>query len=86
MPTPGPAARPERPDVEARVSTNVEEDETPGRTFVLVFDDVHLTSDTADQAKAAAAEFVTSETREGDRVTLVAPGAGVWWSTHDGGR
>ena len=68
-----PAPRP-RP----RVSTNTDKDDRQGRTFMIVFDDVHLTPRTAQRAKAATAEFVNEETAEGDRVTLVAPGAGVW--------
>src|SRR3989304_2905662 len=52
-----------------------------GRPFGIVFDDVPLTAATAHQAKAAVAEFLKNETREGDRVTLVAPGRGAWWTT-----
>ena len=36
---------------------------------------------TAQQAKAAIAEFLGKETREGDRVTLLATGGRVWWTT-----
>jgi VWFA-related protein len=72
-------ARPPAPP--SRVSTNAEEEEVRGRTFVIVFDDAHLTPYTTHRAKAAVAEFLRTETSEGDRVTLVAPGAGAWWST-----
>jgi len=72
--TPAPPRRP-------KVSTNTAKEERHGRTFAIVFDDVHLTAATAHQAKAAVAEFLKNETREGDRVTLVAPGRGAWWTT-----
>jgi VWFA-related protein len=64
-----------------RVSTNADEENRRGRTFVIVFDDVHLRVATALQAKAAVAEFLRKETREGDRVTLLATGGRVWWTT-----
>jgi VWFA-related protein len=64
-----------------RVSTNQEKEDTRGRTFVVLFDDVHLTPATARRAKGAVAEFLTHGVREGDRVTLVATLAGTWFST-----
>ncbi|HVQ30242.1 MAG TPA: VWA domain-containing protein [Vicinamibacteria bacterium] len=64
-----------------RVSTNLVGDEgRKGRTFVIVFDDVHLSAFTAQRAKAAIASFVRTGTREGDRVTLTATGSGAYWS------
>jgi VWFA-related protein len=80
-PAPPAAAAPAPPPPPPRVSTNTDETEARGRTFVLVFDDVHLTPYTAQQARAAVAEFVRTETAEGDKVTLVVPGSGVWWTT-----
>ena len=71
-----PSAEPVRP---SRVSTNTTKDER-GRTFVIVFDDLHLTAFTALEAKAAVASFLKTSTREGDRVTLVATGGGTRWS------
>jgi VWFA-related protein len=64
-----------------RVSTNADAEDRRGRTFVIVFDDIHLRAATAQRAKAAVAEFLRKETREGDRVTLLATGGGVWWTT-----
>jgi VWFA-related protein len=64
----------------SRVSTNATPQDERGRTFVIVFDDVHLTARTAQQSKAAVAAFLKNETREGDRVTLVASSGGVWWT------
>ena len=74
------AASPALPSL-PRVSTNTDEQDRRGRTFVIVFDDVHLRAATAQQAKAAVAEFLRKETREGDRVTLLATGGRVWWTT-----
>ena len=64
-----------------RVSSNMVREVQTGRTFVVVFDDIHLTPGQARRAKVAVAEFLTSGVREGDRVTLVATGGGAWWST-----
>jgi VWFA-related protein len=63
-----------------RLSTNTDTQEQGGRTFVIAFDDMHLRARTAQQAKGAVAEFLRSEAREGDRVTLVATSGGVWWT------
>jgi VWFA-related protein len=70
------AAPPPRP----RVSTNQERQDVVGRTFVVLFDDVHLSASTAQRAKAAVADFLGRGVREGDRVTLVATMAGTWCS------
>ena len=76
------AAPAETPAFRPRVSTNTGHDRRQaGRTFVIFFDDIHLSPFTAQRAKAAAADFLRTETREGDRVTLVAAGGGAWWST-----
>ena len=52
-PTPSatPAPRP-------RVSVNTDHDSQTGRTFLLVFDDIHLTPFQAHRAKTAVAEFL----------------------------
>src|SRR5262249_13785487 len=52
-----------------------------GRSFVVVFDNMHLTPLNAQRAKAAAAEFLDKGVREGDQVTLIATGGGAWWTT-----
>jgi len=65
-----------------RVSTNQREaEDTHGRTFVVLFDDIRLTAAMAQRAKGAVADFLRSGVREGDRVTLVATLAGTWWTT-----
>ena len=76
------AATPEaKPAPPSPISTNTSGDRRrPGRTFVIFFDDIHLSPFTAQRAKAAAADFLRTDVREGDRVTLVAAGGGAWWS------
>ncbi|HEY7411528.1 MAG TPA: VWA domain-containing protein [Vicinamibacteria bacterium] len=64
-----------------RVSTNMAPEARTGRTFAIVFDDIHLMPHQAHRAKAAVGEFLKSGVREGDRVALVATGGGAWWST-----
>jgi len=83
-PVVSPAEPAPAPPPPPRVSTNADEKAGRGRTFVLVFDDVHLSPYTAQQARTAIAQFLRTETREGDKVTLVAPGSGAWWSTRMG--
>jgi len=76
------AAPAAEPAPRPKVSTNTrQERRRPGRTFVIFFDDIHLSPFTAQRAKAAVADFLRTEAREGDRVTLVAAGGGAWWST-----
>jgi VWFA-related protein len=70
------AAPPPRP----RVSMNTTHEVRTGRSFVVVFDDIHLTPFQAQRAKAAVAEFLKKGAREGDRVTLVATGGAAWWT------
>ena len=64
----------------ATVSTNVDAENRLGRTFVIVFDDVHLRAYTAQHAKAAVEDFLAKQAREGDRVTLLAATGSVWWT------
>jgi len=76
-----PAAPSANPAPRPRVSTNLLREETRGRTFVIVFDDVHLTVQQALRAKGAVQEFLKNGVREGDRVALIATGGGAWWAT-----
>ncbi len=71
----------EAPAEMPHVSSNTDEDIRAVRTFVVVFDDIHLAPYQAHRAKGAVAEFLKSGVREGDRVTLIASGGGAWWST-----
>lgn len=70
-------AAPPRP----RISTNLEPDKQRGRTFTIVFDDVHLSPQQAQRARGVVAAFLESGVGEGDMVTLVATGGGAWWTT-----
>jgi VWFA-related protein len=63
------------------VSTNIGVKESrTNRSFVVFFDDMHLSPLQASRAKAAVNEFLNKGTREGDRVSLVASGGGAWWT------
>jgi VWFA-related protein len=61
-------------------SSNQSLEARQGRTFVLVFDDIHLTVAQAQRAKAAIGQFLRAGAGPGDRVTLIATGGGAWWS------
>jgi VWFA-related protein len=71
------------PKARPRVATNETPSPTadPSRTLVILFDDLNLTVASAARAKAAVALLVDRAARPGDRVTLVATGGRVWWST-----
>ena len=73
-----------RPRPSRGSSSNTAPELQTGRTFVVVFDDIHLTPFQAQRAKGAVAEFLKTGVREGDRVTLVATGGGAWWSDAHG--
>ena len=64
-----------------RISTNISSEVRTGRSFVVVFDDIHLTPGQALRAKRAVSEFLRTGVREGDRVSLVATAGGAWWTT-----
>jgi VWFA-related protein len=59
------------------VSANTEP-RTPGRTFVILFDDLHLTTTQAHRARMAVVEFLNTGMAPGDRVSLIATGSDVW--------
>lgn len=65
--------------VTARVSSNTRA-AAAGRSFVVVFDDVHVSSLTLERAREALASFVRDTLRDGDRVTLVPSSGAAWWS------
>ncbi len=75
-------ALPERTDGPARnrVSTNLEAATQRGRTFVVVFDDIHLTPLQATRARGAVMAFLQTAVGAGDMVTLIATGGGAWWT------
>jgi VWFA-related protein len=61
-------------------STNVTPEARQARTFLLVFDDIHLSVAQAQRAKAAIGEFLRTGVRAGDRVALIATSGEAWWS------
>ncbi len=63
------------------VSTNLVRDKRRGRTFVVVFDDIHLSPAQAHRARGAVMAFLESGVGDGDVVTLVATGGSAWWTT-----
>ncbi len=75
---------PEQPSAKAppppKVSINTAPEEQRARTFVIVFDDTHITPWRANQSKAAVASFLEKGTREGDRVSLLTTSGGTWWT------
>ena len=52
-----------------------------GRSFVIVFDELHLTPAEANRGRAAVTEFLKTGVVERDRVTLVGTSEGAFWST-----
>ena len=72
---------PAEPPSPTRVSVNTNVGQQSGRTFVLVFDDLHMAPWKASQSKAAVASFLNQAVREGDRVSLVSTSGETWWST-----
>jgi VWFA-related protein len=65
----------------SRVSTNTGPEATLGRSFVVIFDNVHLTPYQTGEAQAAVTSFLEKGVREGDYVTLVSTAGGRWWTT-----
>lgn len=63
------------------VSTNTEP-RLLGRTFVILFDDLHLTITQAQRARLAVVRFLETGTAPGDRVSLIATGSDVWRHAH----
>jgi VWFA-related protein len=64
-----------------RVSVNTGMQAMNSRSFVLVFDQDHLSPIGAGRARAAIAEFLGFGPREGDNVMIVGTGGGTWWIT-----
>ena len=74
------AAQPDRPAQRSyRYSTNVGVQAHQGQSFVVFFDDVHLTPDQGERAKKAIEQFLNDETQSGDLVSLVAPARALRW-------
>lgn len=76
-----PVAPSATPPPRPRVASNVGPALRPGRTFVILFDDVHTTRGNGERAKTAIAQFLRTGVREGDQVTLVSSGGDAWWTS-----
>jgi VWFA-related protein len=63
-----------------KVSVNTIPEAQRGRTFVIVFDDTHISPYRARDAKAGVASFLENGVREGDHVTLISTSGGTWWT------
>jgi len=66
------------------VATNVGPAAPRGRTFVIVFDNIHMSPLGARSAKSAVAAFLEKGTRPGDDVLLVSTGDNFWWNARAG--
>jgi VWFA-related protein len=73
---PAPAVPAPRP----RVATNTAP-RLPGRTFVVVFDNLNMSPLNAQRAKAAVYAFLDKGLRDGDRLMIAATAGGTWWTT-----
>lgn len=67
-----------------KVSLNTGLQDMNTRSFVLVFDQDHLSPIGSGRAKAAIGEFLRFGPREGDTVMIVGTGGGSWWVTRAG--
>jgi VWFA-related protein len=76
-----PASPAEAPPARPRVSTNMLPRLRASRTFLVLFDDLHLTPEDAPRAKGAVAAFLEQGVREGDYVSLLATSGETWWNT-----
>ena len=68
------------PDLTPRVSSNVDAAGREGRTFVVLFDELHLDLPEARRGRDAVAEFLRSGAGDRDRVVLVGTGEGTRWA------
>ncbi len=78
LPETPPSAAAAVPAKRTRVSTN--QDPPPARSFIIVFDDAHLTPQQADRAKSQLGEFLRQGFRLGDEVIVVPTAGSAWWS------
>jgi hypothetical protein len=52
-----------------------------GRYLILFLDDHHLSQDSLEQMRAAIGRFLVEQLRDSDRVTLIAPKNGIYWTS-----
>jgi VWFA-related protein len=70
-----------KPKTQSKVSTNAAPARPQGRrTFVIVFDDVHMSPERIETARKAVGDFVGKGLTPGDQVTLVPASGGAWWT------
>ena len=51
-----------------------------GRTFVILFDDIHLSATQAYRAKATVESFLQNAVSDGDTIVLVSSAGTAWWT------
>jgi VWFA-related protein len=83
LPALEPQTRPSPPPSASRFETNASAPPTR-RTFGIVFDDIHIGSLNAGQARKALQTFLAREARAGDRLVLVTTSSGRFWTTTQG--
>jgi VWFA-related protein len=66
------------------VATNLTQAPRRGRTFVIVFDNIHMSPLGARSAKAAVAAFLEKGTRPTDDILLMGTGENFWWNAPAG--
>jgi VWFA-related protein len=79
-PTDEPEAPSAAPVETPRVATNTAP-RLPGRTFVVVFDNINMSPLNTQRAKAAVMAFLEKGLHDGDRVMIAATAGGAWWTT-----
>jgi len=75
-----PSAKFTIPDLTPRVSSNVDAAGREGRTFVVVFDELHLDLAEAGRGRQAVAELLRTGVGDHDRVVLVGTAEGTRWT------
>jgi VWFA-related protein len=79
-----PTGPPSQSTIRQRVSTNTDVLKRAGRTFVIVFDGLHISPAGAQSAKKAIEKFLTEGLREEDHVTLLSTQSATWMTTRFG--
>jgi VWFA-related protein len=77
VPPPAPASLP----TPAVVSESMAPTPAENRYFLIFFDDVHVSARAAERVRTQLVPFIEHETRDGDWVTIVAPLAGLKWTS-----
>jgi len=78
-----PAGGPSLPTPETAAFTSSSNETAPPaapRSFVIVYDDLHIAPLRAAAAREAVDSFLRREVRAGERVAVVVVGSGAWWT------